>query len=223
MVPAGEARSRLRSGSRYSRCSDDVSKADSTLSSSGSDSSATSGFSSDGSDGPTTSGYASAPSSRRCCGVIGCGSGSTRVLCGLRLARRPLEARASHPIPRASSRGRCGGGSRPVEAPVTSRSPPRSSAPPMIAAPVVPMSAARVPPMAIPIQPPESLPRSVMRPRKLTPTPSRNGRTSRSSLRASNNPPRATSASGSTYAALPTTLVRASASQEPTAPPSSPR
>ena len=89
----------------------------------------------------------------------------------------------------------------PVEAPVTSRSPPTSSAPPMIAAPVCPMSAASVPPIAIPIKPPESLPSSVMRPRKLTPTPSRNGRTSRRSLRASRSPPSATSATGSTYAA----------------------
>ena len=222
VAAAGDVRSRSRSGSRYSVCSADVSNTDSTLSNASSGSSGTSELSSERTVGPTTSGYASAPSSSRCCTATGAGgaSSTSSAVCdsldGHSKARfAPDPARfITWPVRRRIA---------PVEAPVTSNSPPTRSAPPMIAAPVVPMSAASVPPIAIPTQPPESLPSSVMRPRKLTPTPSRNGRTSRSSLRASSSPPSATSASGSTYAALPTTFVSTSASHEPTAPPSRPR
>ena len=222
--PAGDARSSVRSGSRYSGCSDDVSKTDSTLSSSGSGSSTSSADSSECAEVPTTSGYASAPSSRRCCVTIGAarcsGTSTSSSVCvsldGHSNARRaPEPARfTTCPVRRRIA---------PVEAPVTSRRPPRSTAPPMIAAPVWPISAASVPPIAIPMKPPESLPSSVMSPRKLTPTPSRNGRTSRRSLRASSSPPRPRSATGRTYAASPMISVSTSASHEPTAPPSSPR
>ena len=125
--------------------------------------------------------------------------------------------------PPASSRDPCDAGSLPWKHPSRVGDPLQAERPPMIAAPVCPMSAASVPPIARPMKPPESLPRSVIRPRKLTPTPRRNGRTSRRSLRASSSPPSATSATGSTYAALPMISVSTPASHEPTAPPSRPR
>ena len=198
--PAGDARSSVRSGSRYSVCSDDVSKTDSTLANPGSGSSTSSARSSECADGPTTSGYASAPSSRRCSvavveGALRSGMSTSSSVCdsveghsNARLAPEPARF-TTWPVRRRIT---------PVEAPVTRRSPPRRIAPPMIAAPVWPISAASVPPIAIPMKPPESLPSSVMSPRKLTPTPSRNGRTSSRSLRASSSAPRQRSATGRT-------------------------
>ena len=86
-----------------------------------------------------------------------------------------------------------------------SSAPPSRSVPPTIAAPVSPISPASAPPSASPTQPPLSLPSSVIRPRKPTPSPSRNGRTSSSSLRASMSPPTPRSASGQDVRSLPST------------------
>ena len=63
----------------------------------------------------------------------------------------------------------------PVDAPLTSSAPAKSSVPPTIAAPVSPIRPASAPPSARPIQPPLSFPSSVMSPRKPTPRPRRNG------------------------------------------------